>query len=329
MNLNEINNKYLISVIVPVYCAEKYLAQCIESILNQTYQNFEVILVDDGSPDDSISVCEEYAEKDSRIHIIRQENKGVSAARNAGIDYCSGDYITFVDSDDELEPNGIEFLLNNAVLEDADISSAVKWHVLQNGEKACAYNDGKRYVYDGLDGINLSLDGERQTNSACAKLYKKSFIGETRFVEGKNINEDGFFLFECYVKQPKMVQHNECVYKYFIRDNSSSRKEFSEKYLDMLYFSDKKKEIVDEKFPFLKHKVLGMETSAHLFFLEALCRTSEKKYRKYEKASIKLVRKNYREYEPMYDHEKKFAKIVYWGLYPVYKLFIRVRNKIS
>ena len=98
------NQNPLISVIVPVYKVEKYLHRCVDSILVQTYTNLEIILVDDGSPDRCGAICDEYAAKDSRIRVIHQENGGLSAARNAGLDVCSGEYIAFVDSDDWLDP---------------------------------------------------------------------------------------------------------------------------------------------------------------------------------------------------------------------------------
>ena len=107
--------KPLISVIVPVYNVEEYLPKCLESIINQTYKNLEIILVDDGSTDNSGIICEDYAEKDKRIKVVHQTNLGISAARNAGLDLCSGDYITFVDSDDYIECDEIEVLVDQIV----------------------------------------------------------------------------------------------------------------------------------------------------------------------------------------------------------------------
>ncbi|MBO7334370.1 MAG: glycosyltransferase, partial [Lachnospiraceae bacterium] len=112
----------LISVIVPVFEVEKYLKECIESILNQTYTNLEIILVDDGSPDKCGEICEEYAKTDNRIIVIHHENKGLSSARNRGLDIATGDYIGFVDSDDKIAPDMFEILLNNLKQYDADIS---------------------------------------------------------------------------------------------------------------------------------------------------------------------------------------------------------------
>ena len=116
------NNNPKISVIVPVYKVEKYLDRCVESIVNQTYKNLEIILVDDGSPDNCPVMCDEWAEKDERIRVIHKENGGLADARNAGMNIATGDYIGFVDSDDWIEPNMYEVLLKNALKYDADIS---------------------------------------------------------------------------------------------------------------------------------------------------------------------------------------------------------------
>ena len=112
----------LISIIVPVYKAEKYLSECIDSIISQTYENFELILIDDGSPDNSGKICDEYAEKDKRIKVIHKENAGVSSARNIGLDNASGEYIAFIDSDDFVDKQYLEKLHCNLKHNDADIS---------------------------------------------------------------------------------------------------------------------------------------------------------------------------------------------------------------
>ena len=119
----------LVSVIIPIYKAEKYLSMCVDSVLNQTYQNLEVILVDDGSPDNCPAICDEYAQKDKRIRVIHQKNAGLSMARNAGLDICTGDYITFVDSDDALHIDFVARLLaacedNSAEIAIADFKKA-------------------------------------------------------------------------------------------------------------------------------------------------------------------------------------------------------------
>ena len=115
-------SKKLISVIVPVYNSEKYVNRCIDSILNQTYENLEVILIDDGSSDGSLKICESWAEKDNRIKILKQKNSGVSSARNLGIENASGDYVAFVDNDDWLRPEMYETMLSLAEKEKSDVT---------------------------------------------------------------------------------------------------------------------------------------------------------------------------------------------------------------
>ncbi len=314
----------LVSVIVPVYNARQYLTQCIESVLNQSYENIELILVDDGSTDKSSDIYDEYCKRDERVQAVRQQNTGVSGARNKGIDLAKGEYIAFVDSDDELMTDGIKILVEDANRYNADIVSAVKQIIKEDGSVYSPYDNGECTVYEGIDSLELSLDGERQTNSACAKLFKRSFLGDIRFEEGRSINEDGFFLFECYVKFPKLVQHNVCIYNYYVRSNSSTRSAFSEKYFDMLYFCDRKREIIDELFPQLDSKMTNQEVTTNIFFLEALCKTKDKAYTKHQKKSIKFIKENYKAYTTMNEHEKKMARIIRYGLYPLYKFAVRM-----
>lgn len=318
-------SEYKVSVIVPVYNTDRYLAACIESIINQTYKNLEILIIDDGSTDTSLSICMEYASRDERIRVVQQENMGVSAARNKGLAIMTGDFFLFVDSDDELKDFAIEFLLKDILEHTADMASAVKCLVNADGTTISPYDDHRLMVYSGLDMLKLSLGGERQTNSACAKLYRASFFRSIRFEQGRKINEDGFFLFQCYALKPKVVQHNENVYLYNIRAGSNSRSIFSDKYLDILYFCERKKDIVKKNFPELADELVTMEVSAHLFFLQNLCRTTDRRYLEMQKASIKLVKQYYKDFYCMNKYERKMSWIVAHGLYPIYKMAVRLR----
>ena len=181
-------NYYLISVIVPIYKVEKYLHKCIDSILAQTYTNLEIILVDDGSPDNCGKICDEYAAKDSRIKVIHQPNGGLSAARNAGLDIATGDYIGFVDSDDYIAPDMYEKLYNALVKNDADMA-------------ICDYQRfGNELPYDEMSLTTEVITGlqamEKQNTVincsfvvAWSKLYKSFIFSNVRFPVGK-INED-------------------------------------------------------------------------------------------------------------------------------------------
>ena len=318
------NNNPLVSVIVPVYCTEKFLPMCIESICSQTYSYLQIILVDDQSPDNCPKLCEEYSKKDHRIIVIHQDNKGVSGARNTGMDYAKGEYLMFVDSDDELYPNAVETLVIDAKKYSADIVSAF----ILNPQKETATNiedDGTCLIYKEEETLLMSLKGSRDTDSACAKLYKTSFVQSIRFDEGKNINEDGFFVFRCYLKKPVLVQHNIAVYKYNFRDNSCSHQTFSDKYFSMLYFCEQKKVLIESCCPQFIKEMHNMEVRTHLQFLDVLCRTNDKKYRDTYKESAKIVRKLYRYHKPINDHHRKLAWIVAHGLYPLYKALVRLK----
>ena len=133
-----------LSVVVPVYKVEKYLARCIESILEQSFADFELILVDDGSPDRCPAICDEYAQKDDRIKVIHQTNRGLSSARNAGIECASGEYIAFIDSDDFISKNMFSILMQNALDHQADISGCCAVLVAEDAE--AEFTDRKSVV---------------------------------------------------------------------------------------------------------------------------------------------------------------------------------------
>ena len=166
----------LISVIVPVYNTEKYIEKCVMSILNQTYKNLEIILIDDGSTDNSPQICDSLAEKDNRITVIHQPNGGVSSARNIGLDNTHGDYITFVDSDDYIEPNMIEFLSEN--IGDTNIAMCGYTSVEENGNLSPQENVT---VTDGIISTdtfwNIFTPTQEFITSPCGQSYIKVIFG--------------------------------------------------------------------------------------------------------------------------------------------------------
>lgn len=318
-------NDAIVSIIVPVYGTEAYLPACIDSICSQSYKKLQIILVDDQSPDKCPQICDTYAEKDDRILVIHQKNKGVSGARNTGLRNATGDYIMFVDSDDELYPNAVEILLKDADEYKADIVSAKKELMNRNNGTQDSCDDDKIVVYHNDEALLLSLAGDKNTNSACAKLFKKNFIKDCFYEEGKNINEDGFFVFQCYIKKPILVQHGIFVYRYNNVENSNSKQSFSEKYLSMLYFCNRKKEIIAERYPQYIEYTYNMEVRTHLQFLQVLCSTNDRKYKDMHKESVKTIRRLHRYHKPINGHHKKLAWIAAHGLYPLYKIAVRFK----
>jgi glycosyltransferase involved in cell wall biosynthesis len=184
-------NSPLISVIIPVYNVELYLKQCIDSVINQTYKNLEIILVDDGSPDNCPQICDDYAKQVNRIVVIHQKNQGLSAARNTGLDVCKGDFIYFLDSDDFIRENAIENLMN-ALTENPDCAIAISYFTAYENQMEKIYRsdwlfDKPRLIKSQEFANRLVL--EKSNHAACAKLYKKEIFEKIRFQMGKK-NED-------------------------------------------------------------------------------------------------------------------------------------------
>lgn len=315
----------LVSIVVPVYGTEHFLSKCVDSLIQQSYKNIEIILVDDESPDRCPEICDDYRRKDSRITVVHQKNKGVSGARNTGLQTAAGDYMMFVDSDDLLYPDAVQTLLGDAQDHSADIVSGTKVLYSDSGKSNNTGDDGELFVYRDEEPLVLSLDGNRQTNALHAKIFKKEIIEGLSFTEGKNINEDGFFLFQCFVKKPVYVQHNHLAYQYNYREDSSSKQRFSDKYFSMLYFCEQKLKIVSELYPQYIDKAYNMQVRTNLLFLDLLCQTVDPKYKDTQSACIRTVRRLYSYFRPVNKHQKQLAAIVRYGFYPLYKCIVRAK----
>jgi len=212
-----------ISVIVPVYNVEKYLKECVDSILNQTIKNLEIILVDDGSLDNSGTICDSYALKDERIKVIHKKNGGLSSARNAGLDNATGEYIMFCDSDDMFFPSSCEVMFNEIEKTKADYvignyincdEDSKLWdNPVFNKEK---YNNFKLDIKDYKKSFFI------MNSSACNKIYRKSFLDKLnlRFVE-KVPAEDAIFTTHCFIHSKNVYYTNEVMYIYRQRINDS------------------------------------------------------------------------------------------------------------
>lgn len=204
-----------ISVIVPVYKVEKYIHRCVDSILGQTYADFELILVDDGSPDNCGAICDEYAAKDSRVVVIHQKNGGLSSARNAGIDIATGAYISFVDSDDYIYPNYLERLYEVLVEFDADIS-VCKMIEFSNDIPQLRESNSVPKAYHNIEICNMLCDYRKAIGivEACGKLYKKKLFEYIRFPVGR-LHEDQFVSHRIMYAAEKTAITEAQLYGYF------------------------------------------------------------------------------------------------------------------
>ena len=219
----------LVSVIVPVYNVEEYLARCVDSILSQTYRNLEVILVDDGAKDSSGTICDSYAQRDSRVKVVHKENGGLSSARNAGIDIARGEYLEFVDSDDWLEPDAVESMLHQAVVHQVELVLGGRWDVsARTGEKKLGLCPSHQEIISGTEMVRRIFRWENCDSSACDKLFHKRLFREIRFPHGKVV-EDVPVMYKIVLDAGRVALLDKPVYNYFHRSGSISYTTLSEK----------------------------------------------------------------------------------------------------
>lgn len=304
-------NDSLVSIIVPIYNAEKYLDSCIQSVLRQTYTNWELILIDDGSTDKSGRIAEEYGFADERITVFHQKNLGVSLARNQGIDEATGNYVVFLDADDELIEDCLAKTVNIAEETNADV---VAGRSCENQE---LFQD--RIIWTGAEALENSLKDHLFTYSACAKLIRREFIGKTRFTPDIRINEDSYFVFQLLCKQNVFVLTNDVIYFYRANSESSSRTVFSEKYFDILKASDLKYKKIEEQFPQMHDLAKNMLLKARMNVLRILAVRTRDEYRDVEKKLLEYILDNKEDYIPSSKECNQWMFILSHHLFYVYK----------
>lgn len=211
----------LLSVIIPVYNVKPYLEKCVESIVDQTYHNLQIILVDDGSTDGSQTICDELAQKDSRIVVIHKENGGPSTARNVGMDRAKGDYIAFVDSDDWLERNMYEVLINQLEAHDADLVACSFYEC--KGDEKKAVGDSKNISVFNTEEIFINKNQLRFL--VWNKVFRRSFVEKLRFVPGQ-VYEDFHFCRQVFLKTKKLIYLDVPFYDYRISRPGNTNSSF-------------------------------------------------------------------------------------------------------
>lgn len=266
--------KPLISVVVPVYNVENYVGKCLNSILNQTYKNLEIIVVDDGSTDNSSNICRDYAKKDKRIKIIQQKNRGLANARNTGLNQLSGEYVTFIDSDDWIEDAFVQTLYVDLVNHNCDISM-VK-HYIDYPEKTVIAASYRNYLMQPNVCLKKLLYGNDVDISAWGKLYRTSLFKHIRYPDGKE--------FEDTVVTPLLIMQSQLVfldstplYHYQRYDkNSITNGEYSPKKLDLVTQSFETANLVKKTYPELTKACDRFIIWAHLATLIRILRSKNR-----------------------------------------------------
>ena len=222
----------LVSVIVPVYNTENKLKKCINSVTNSSYTNLEFIFVDDGSEEKTALLCNQLKQQDKRIKVIHQKNKGVSCARNKGIDIAKGEYITFVDADDYIDEKMIKVLLTNLRKYDADISMC-KYNEIYRDKKICINKVSEIIKIQEVPNVLIDFFEKNEIGwNVWGKMYKREIVGTTRFLEGKRTAEDMYFLYQVLKKTKRLVIKENALYNYVKWDTSTMNSKNIDKFFD-------------------------------------------------------------------------------------------------
>ena len=279
----------LITVVVPIYNVEKYLEKCIDSILEQTYQNIELILVDDGSTDNCGKICDNYAKKDNRIKVIHKSNGGLSDARNIGIKYAKGKFITFIDSDDFITNNAVEILYKNMVKHNKDISIGRMFSFYNENNIKHEKCEEKITNYKRDEAMETLLYNTKYTSSTAGKMFLTKLFDTVEFPYGKKY-EDLATVYKLIFKSNGVVVTNQIVYNYFRnRSDSIMNAKFSYTRMDALYFTE---EILD----FIKKEIPDIQIAA-ITRMIIECRDilveipKDKKNKEYEKKVYEYIKK--------------------------------------
>ena len=237
-----------LSVIVPVYNVERYLSHCLDSLISQTLKDIEIILVNDGSTDDSEKICRDYSEKDSRIKLYSKQNGGLSDARNYGLQYASSDVVGFVDSDDYIDAEMFEGLLNAKEAANAQIAVGGVKMVNGEGQVYMTRSLDSNAVLNRHDAMEELLKSKRITNSVCNKIFDKALFDQIIFPVGR-LYEDEYVTYRLFDRAEKVAMTNQVFYYYRSSPNSITHKVFSEREFDRIDASQIKVKYIKNNYP--------------------------------------------------------------------------------
>lgn len=282
----------LLSVIVPVYKVEKYLDRCIQSIVDQTYKNLEIILVDDGSPDRCPLICDRWGKKDDRISVIHKENGGLSSARNAGIKIARGKYITFVDSDDHIGSDMYKEMIKEIEDVKADIVCCGRY--IDNKDQTCKCQHDEKQVLAPERALGNVLKKQYMDEAVWDKIYRKEIFEDTFFPEGE-INEDIVVMPRLFDRCARIVYVNDRYYHYCQHDGGITRSRYDEKKRVMLQHMKMVREYIYTKHPSLMFEVSCFQARYALDIIMDIVSTENavKVYRKDFKECLYILRRNY------------------------------------
>lgn len=317
-----------ISVIVPVYNVENYLTKCVDSILQQTFTDLEIILVDDGATDRSGEMCDAYAKKDARIKVIHKENGGLSDARNVALDQAQGKYIGFVDSDDFITSDMYEVLYHNLQTAQADLS-VIGIHHMYYHDRALPTQPNEVLVVEQKEALKLMLLGQKMNASANPKLYKRELFANLRFPKGKLI-EDAFTIVDILFQCQKVVIDTAEKYIYYHRADSITSKTFSEKYLDIIEAWERNERLIVATYPDLYNEAHRRVCWAYFMVLDKIVLSRSEKNYPHTQQIVAYLNENYT-FVMKHSGLTKARKLAAFALKRHlfwYRLFAQVQNRL-
>lgn len=314
----------LISVIVPVYNVEAYLDKCISSIVNQTYRNLEIILVDDGSPDNCPAMCDAWKEKDSRIVVLHKENGGLSDARNAGMGAAHGEFISFIDGDDWIEPRFFEIFQHELEAQNADVA-AVQYRLCWEGdtcERQSAYEHVT--VYDRQTAMRLLIQNQIK-QVVWNKLYRSAQIRDIPFEKGK-VHEDEFWTYQVIGRIERFAAIDYIGYDYFQRAGSIMGAGYSPKRLDAVEAKTRRQAYLTEHMPELAPEGARDLLFTCLYHGQQVCKALRGAEKKQAMQVLKTTSKGCTLLNRTVKTESKSHKLWLFGARHCFAMTCRIRN---
>jgi glycosyltransferase involved in cell wall biosynthesis len=274
-----------ISIIVPYYNSSKYITRCIESILNQSFKKFELILVDDGSTDDSFSICMKYAKNDERIILLQKENGGQGTARNMGLDIAKGEYIGFVDSDDFINREMYSIMYNSCINNNAELSICGYNTFRSDRLILKPYNNEKARKFNNFELIETYLSTSLVSGGPCNKLYKKELFKEIRF-PSLRMREDSYIMPHILRRVTNAIYVGENLYNWNLKLGSTERSKFTLSNLDAIKSINSLYKVIDEYYPSLISLVDVKSIETKIELLKRIIHTNS--YKKHKDIFHKL-----------------------------------------
>ena len=310
-----------ISVIVPVYKVEPYIHKCVDSILAQTFSDYELILVDDGSPDTCGNICDEYAKKDARIRVIHKENGGLSDARNAGMKIACGGYVIFIDSDDHIDADMLSYLYENLRKADADMATCGIYEVY--ADRIEKQEEEPEFVCSGEEAFRCILRGHTIRGEIWNKLIKRSCISDLEFPKGK-LYEDIFYTVDMMQRIKKVAVGTKPKYYYLHRSDSITGKAYRPKLFDIIDGYTKNYQVVKQAFPKLEEEAECLWIWSRFIVLDKML--LEEDYRSIDRFEelVTFIKQHFRRImkNPYFQRNRKISAIVLLISIPLYRKLV-------